>query len=110
MSHQAWERGMIPGPSLPNRKVTSEESFRWQVRPEGEMFEGDIYPDESALDGPVVELIRCGWSFVVLCQKTGKVIVSVFGVPPFMANLHRRSESLGDVAGSLEDATWCILV
>lgn len=46
------------------------------------MFEGDIYLDGSALDGPTVELMRCGRSFVVLRQQTGKTIASAFGVPP----------------------------
>ena len=73
------------------------------------MFEGDIYPDGSALDGPTAELIRCGWPFVVLCQKTGKVIASAFGVPP-MDNLHRRAGSLGNSLGCLKDATWGIQV
>ena len=49
------------------RQAAQAESFHWTVRPEGEMFEGDIYPDGSAFDGPTVELMRCGWSFVVLC-------------------------------------------
>ena len=71
----AWERGMIPRPSLPRAKAASEESCKWKVRLEGGMFEGDIYLDGSALDGPAVELTRCGWwSFVVLCQKIGKAI------------------------------------
>ena len=52
--------GDDPQASLPNRKVASEESFRWKVRPEGEIFEGDIYPDGSAWNGPAAELIRCG--------------------------------------------------
>ena len=64
------------------RQAAQVESFKWKIRPEGEMFEGDIYPDGSALDGPTVELMWCGWSFVVLCQQTGEIIASAFGVPP----------------------------
>lgn len=72
-------KGNDPRPSLPR---TKEESFKWKARPEGDMFEGGINPDGSALDGPAAELIRCGWSFVVLCQNTGTVIASAFALPP----------------------------
>ena len=58
------------------------DSFRWVVRPEGDMFAGEIYPDGSALDGPNPELMRCGWSFVVLCPSSGKAVASAMGVPP----------------------------
>ena len=64
------------------RYAAQEESFRWRVRPEGEMFEGDIHHNVSALDGPSAELMRCGWSCVVLDQVSGKVVASTSGVPP----------------------------
>ena len=64
--HPAWETVIAPRPTKPMRQAAQVESFKWKIRPDGDMFEGDIYPDGSVLDGPTVELMRCGWSFVVL--------------------------------------------
>jgi len=80
--HPAWERGLMPKPSPPRTKVAATASFRWIVRPEGDMFHGEIYPDGSALDGPNPELMRCGWAFVVISFETGEVVASACGVPP----------------------------
>ena len=52
VGHPAWERGLFPKPSPPKTAIAGTDSFRWVVRPEGEMFAGEIYPDGSALDGP----------------------------------------------------------
>ena len=57
-------------------------SFSWVVRPECDMFAGGIFLDGSALDGPNLELMRCGWAFVVICFEIGQVIASAMGVPP----------------------------
>ena len=46
------------------------------------MFDGEIYPDGSALDGPNPELMRCGWAFVVISSETGEVAASAMGAPP----------------------------
>ena len=101
--HPSCERGMAPRPTLPMRQAAQAESFKWKVQPGGEMFEGDIYPDGSALDGPTVELMRCGWSFVVLCQRARKIIASAYGVPPPMDHVHRRGGSVGHAPSGLED-------
>ena len=45
------------------------------------MLEGTAYTDGSFLDGPVVELGRCGWSFVVLNDQ-GQATAAAYGVPP----------------------------
>ena len=44
------------------------------------MFAGEIYPDGSALYGPNLELMRCGWVFVVTCFETGEAIASAMGL------------------------------
>lgn len=80
--HPVWERGSTPKPSMPKTTIAKSDSFRWVIRPEGDMSAGEIYPDGSALDGPNPELLRCGWSFVVTCLATGKVIASAMGVSP----------------------------
>ena len=82
IGHPAWERGLPPKPSPPTTAIAATDSFRWVVRPEGDMFSGEIYPDGSAVDRPNLELMRCGWAFVVTCFATGKVIASAMGVPP----------------------------
>lgn len=52
------------------------------------MFDGEIYLDGSVLDGPKLELMRCGWAFVVLCTETGEVIASAVGVlPPWITDI-----------------------
>ena len=76
----AWERALFPKPPRPKMRRAVEASFRWILEPEGGIITGDVYPDGSALDGPVKELMRCGWSFVVV---TAGVITAVArGVPP----------------------------
>ena len=46
------------------------------------MLNGEIYPDGSALDGPSLELMRCGGAFVVISFDTGEVIAAAMGAPP----------------------------
>ena len=80
--HPAWERGLVPKHSPPKTAIAITDSFRWVIRPEGDMFDGEIYPDGSALDGPNPELMRCGWAFVVISFETVEVVASAMGVPP----------------------------
>lgn len=82
VGHLAWERGLVPKPSPPRKAIVASDSFRWIIRPEGDMFHNKIYPDGSALDGPNPELMRCGWAFVFICPETGELIASAMGVPP----------------------------
>lgn len=80
--HPAWERGLVLKASPPRTAIAATESFRWIVRPQGDMFEGEIHIDGSALDGPTPELMRCGWAFVVISLETGEVVASAMGAPP----------------------------
>ena len=80
--HPAGERGLMLKPSLPKTSIANTDSFRWIVRPEGDMPAGEIYPDGLALDGPNPKLMRCGWSFVVTCFETWTVVASAMGAPP----------------------------
>ena len=61
--------------------VAKEASFKWVVEPEGGMLEGIAYSDGSFLDGPIPELARGGWAFVVL-NDDGVIVASAYGVPP----------------------------
>ena len=79
--HPAWERALQPRPSKPMQKVSAHESFRWVVEPEGGFIEGTAYSDGSLLDGPIAELVRCGWAFAVL-DDDGRIVASTYGVPP----------------------------
>ena len=79
--HPAWARGLTPKPSPPRTKAAREASFRWIVKPSGEMFAGEIYPDGPALDGPTPEVMRCGWACVVT-NREGVVLAAAAGVPP----------------------------
>ena len=81
---EGWPRSR----RLPEKAIAATDSFRWVIRPEGDMFDGEIYPYGSALDGPNPELMRCGWAFVVLCPETGEVIASAMGTPPPLDNRH----------------------
>lgn len=76
----AWERSLFPKPPRPMRPRAIVESFRWIVEPVGRIIEGDVYPDGSALDGPAMEFMRCGWAFVVLTG--GSVTAAACGAPP----------------------------
>ena len=87
--HPTWERGLVPKPSPPRTAIAATDSFKWVVRPEGDMFDGEIYPDGSALDGPSLELLRCGWAFVVISFDTGEVVAAAMGVPPPWIHGHR---------------------
>ena len=81
-------RALSPKPSPHKTQIAKFDSFRWVVRPEGDMFVGEIYPGGSALDGPNPELMRCGWSFVVTCLTTGKAIAFALGVrPPWITDI-----------------------
>jgi len=67
---------------MPLKKVSRVETFNWHVKPAGGIIiEGDVYPDGSARDGPIPELVRCGWSFVVV-DKHGNIDAAAYGVPP----------------------------
>ena len=58
------------------------ETFHWIVKPQdGILPPGDIYVDGSALDGPYRQLIRCGWSFVMI-DVLGYITAAARGVPP----------------------------
>ena len=76
----AWERALFPKPPRPMMQRAAAASFRWILEPAGGIIEGTVYPDGSALDGPVPELMRCGWSFVVL--TAGVITAIARGVPP----------------------------
>ena len=91
----AWERALFPKPPRPLRRRAAVESFRWITEPEGGIISGTVYPDGSALDGPAVELMRCGWSFVV--RTAGVVTAAACGVPP---------PWITDIAGS---EAWALL-
>ena len=82
----AWERALFPKPPRPMRKRAAVESFRWIVEPDNGIIEGDVYPDGSALDGPAIELMRCGWPFVVL---TGGIVTAAAcgGPPPWIVDI-----------------------
>ena len=80
--HPALERSLLPKSSPPKTAIAATDSFRWVVRPAGDMFAGEIYPDGLALDGPNAELMRFGWAFVVPCFETGEVRASAMGAPP----------------------------
>ena len=79
--HLAWERALQPRPTKPMVSIAAEESFRWVVEPPGGIIEGTAYSDGSLLDGPIYELARCGWAFVVL-DDYGKIVAAAYGVPP----------------------------
>ena len=78
--HPAWERALVARPPLPRKKKAAMETFVWHVRPESLPICGTFYTDGSARDGPVKELIRCGWS-VVAVNPMGEVIAAAYGVP-----------------------------
>ena len=42
---------------------------------------GTVYPDGSARDGPIPELVRLGWAVVVLDDRCN-ILAAAFGVPP----------------------------
>ena len=79
--HPAWERALVARPPLPKKKKAAVETFIWHVRPASLPLVGKVYTDGSARDGPIPELIRCGWSFVV-ADARGEVIAAAYGVPP----------------------------
>ena len=78
--HPAWERALAARPPLPRRNKSKVEAFVWHVKPESMPVKGIIYSDGSARDGPIKELVRCGWSFVVVDDR-GQVIAAAYGVP-----------------------------
>ena len=78
--HPAWERGLTVRPTPPRKNRSKVETFRWHTRPDGPVS-GTVYTDGSARDGPLPELLRCGWSFIVI-DDTGKIIAAAYGVPP----------------------------
>ena len=53
----------------------------WRVQPDSLPVKGTIYSDGSARDGPIKELVRCGWSFAVV-DDDGRVIAAAYGLPP----------------------------
>ena len=77
----ALERGLFPVPFMRVPPPGSEETFHWQVRPEGDMVSGTFYSDGSLLDGPSKLLGRCGWAFVAL-DSNGFVVAAAYGITP----------------------------
>ena len=67
--------------SPPPRPPAKAASFHWKVKPLDGIIAGRIYTDGSALDGPTYEMMRCGWSFVVL-DDDDAIIASAYGVTP----------------------------
>ena len=79
--HPTWERGLTARPSVPLKKKSCVETFRWHTKPIGGIVSGDVYPDGSARDGPTPELMRLGWSFCVI-DSNGNIAAAAYGVPP----------------------------
>ena len=79
--HPTWERGLTPRPTLPLKKRSKSETFNWHVKPRDGIVYGDVYPDGSARDGPIPELVRLGWAFVVV-DDSGTITAAAYGVPP----------------------------
>ena len=79
--HPAWERALVARPPMPRRKKSKVEPIVWHVKPKSMPIKGIIYSDGSARDGPIKELVRCGWAFVVVDEE-GQVIAAAYGLPP----------------------------
>ena len=75
------ERALVPRPPPPARPPAQQASFHWKVEPSDQYVSGRIYTDGSALDGPSYEMMRCGWSFVVL-DDNDAIVASAYGVTP----------------------------
>ena len=83
----AWERALVPLPPPPPRPPAAEATFHWKVKPSDDFVSGAFYLDGSALDGPSVELMRCGWSFVAV-DADGTVLASAYGAtPPWVVDI-----------------------
>ena len=74
--HPAWERALVPRPTKPMTKTSKVDTFNWVVELEGGMLEGTAYSDGSFLDGPIAELARGDWAFVVL-NDDGVLVASL---------------------------------
>ena len=79
--HPAWERGLMVRPSMPLKRRSPVETFNWHVRPRQLPVVGAVYPDGSSRDGPIPELERLGWAFVIV-GSSGEILASAYGVPP----------------------------
>ena len=83
----AWERALVPLPPPPPHPPAAEATFHWNVKPNEDLVSGVFYLDGSALDGPSVELMRCGWSFVAV-DVDGTVLASAYGAtPPWVVDI-----------------------
>ena len=82
-----WERALVCLPPRPQWSYAPEATFHWEVEPTEAMFGGRFYLDGSALDGPSMELMRCGWSFVAVNAR-GQTIAAAYGAtPPWITDI-----------------------
>ena len=66
---------------MPLARRSGVETFNWHIKPLHGPVAGEVYTDGSARDGPTPELLRCGWSFMVI-DGAGKITAAAYGVPP----------------------------
>ena len=81
-----WLRGLFPKPVELVPPKPRDDSFHWEVRPEGGLCsEGTVYTDGPLIDAEAVYHGLCGrlgWAFVVLAPD-GSVVAAAFGRPPW---------------------------
>ena len=80
----ALNRGLWPLCAAKVPLPRQDATFRWVLRPDGDLFVGAAYTDGSLVDGkPAYGDLCCryGWAFVVIGSDC-EVIASANGVPP----------------------------